>query len=322
LRRRGNVGKIQKIEPITLSDVSKSQKQATLYGLAAVLCWSTVATAFKLSLNYLTPLQLILIASFVSWVLLVATLMLQGRVSELLNQPKSVYGWSLVFGCMNPVLYYLLLFSAYDALPAQEAQALNYSWAIVMTLLAVPLLSQRLSRYDVLAAGLCYLGVLVIATRGDVFGLNFANLKGVLFALASTLVWSFYWILNQRDRRDPIVGLCLNFCIALPVVAVIAYGAGDMVSLLDTPWHALAGGVYVGVFEMGLAFVLWLKAMKLAENTAKIANLIFISPFLSLVFISTFLNEPILSSTLIGLCLIIAGLVLQQYFSKSLSTER
>jgi drug/metabolite transporter (DMT)-like permease len=67
---------------------------------------------------------------------------------------------------------------------------------------------------------------------------------------------------------------------------------------------------------MGLAFILWLKAMKLAENTARIANLIFISPFLSLVLISVLLKEEILSSTLVGLCLIIAGLVIQQIFAK------
>lgn len=299
-----------------MNNVNKSQKHATLLGLAAVLCWSTVATAFKLSLNYLSPLQLILLASLVSWVFLSMILLTQGRAQELFRLSKKDYGWSLVFGLMNPALYYLLLFSAYDALPAQEAQALNYSWAIVMTLLAVPLLAQRLSRFDLVAAALCYFGVLMIATRGDVLGLNFANINGVLLAIASTVVWSLYWILNQKDEREPVIGLCLNFSFALPIIFAAAYFSGDLAALFTSPWQALVGGFYVGIFEMGLAFLLWLKAMKLAENTAKVANLIFISPFLSLVLISVFLDEEILSSTLIGLCLIVAGLVLQQLFAK------
>ena len=33
----------------------KNQKQAMLYGLGTVLLWSTVATAFKLSLRELAP---------------------------------------------------------------------------------------------------------------------------------------------------------------------------------------------------------------------------------------------------------------------------
>ena len=300
---------------LPVNSVSKSQKSATLYGLATVLCWSTVASAFKLSLAYLSPLQLILLASLVSWLFLVIVLLVQGRLQQLFQLSKRDYLASFLFGLMNPALYYFLLFSAYDVLPAQEAQALNYSWAIVMSLLAVPLLAQKLSRSDLLAAALCYLGVLFIATRGDVLGLNFANLKGVGLALASTVVWSLYWIFNQRDRRDPIVGLCLNFCFALPMIIAFALYSGAFANLLEQPWQAFIGGIYVGVFEMGLAFVLWLRAMKLAEDTARIANLICISPFLSLVFISLFLNEPILSSTLIGLAFIIAGLALQQRFS-------
>ena len=39
-----------------------NQKQAMLFGLATVVPWSTVATAFKLSLSELTPLQLLMVA--------------------------------------------------------------------------------------------------------------------------------------------------------------------------------------------------------------------------------------------------------------------
>jgi drug/metabolite transporter (DMT)-like permease len=72
------------------------------------------------------------------------------------------------------------------------------------------------------------------------------------------------------------------------------------------------GAAYVGVFEMGLAFTLWLSAMKNAANTARIANLIFLSPFLSLVFIHFVAGEAILPSTFAGLVLIMAGLAIQR----------
>ncbi|MFH1351321.1 MAG: EamA/RhaT family transporter, partial [Pseudomonadota bacterium] len=47
--------------------------------------------------------------------------------------------------------------------------------------------------------------------------------------------------------------------------------------------------------------------------TAKVGNLIFISPFLSLVFIHFILGEKILGSTFVGLGLIVAGLFIQQF---------
>ena len=130
------------------------------------------------------------------------------------------------------------------------------------------------------------------------------------------MVWSLYWIFNQRDLREPVLGLCLNFSVAVPLIAVAAFISGDLTTLASAHWRGILGGVYIGVFEMGLAFVLWLKAMKLAENTARLANLIFISPFLSLVFIYWFLGEAILPSTLLGLVLIVLGLGLQQRFAK------
>jgi len=78
----------------------------------------------------------------------------------------------------------------------------------------------------------------------------------------------------------------------------------------------LLGAAYVGVFEMGLAFACWLTALKYAENTARIANLIFISPFVSLYLIHLFVGERIYPSTYAGLALILAGLALQRLGKK------
>ena len=295
---------------------NNSQRAATFLGLAAVLCWSTVATAFKLSLQHLSPIQLMLIASMASLCVLIGCLAWLGRIDELWSQPLKVYAVSALYGLLNPTLYYLLLFGAYDRLPAQEAQAINYSWAIVMTFMAVPLLKQKLHWYDYVAAVFCYFGVCVIATKGDVLGMQFANTFGVVLAILSTVVWATYWVFNQKDRRDPILGLCLNFIAAIPMIVALAWWQGEL-SFSKVAWQGLLAGTYVGVFEMGVAFIFWLAAMKRAENTAKLANLIFISPFLSLVFIFVILGEAILLSTIVGLCMIIAGLLSQQFFAKN-----
>lgn len=286
----------------------RPQSKATLFGLGAVLCWSTVATAFKLSLGYLSPAQLMLVASTTAFLFFITVLLVQGNAGKLRQQSFADYRKSFGFGLLNPALYYLLLFFAYDLLPAQEAQAINYSWAIVMTLLAVPLLKQTMRRAYVVAAALCYLGVLVIATRGNLLAFEFESLSGVLLALASTVVWSLYWIFNRQDTREPVLGLCLNFAFAIPLILIYCALTGQLEAL---PWQGIVGGIYVGVVEMGLAFLLWLYAMKLSESTARIANLIFISPFLSLVLIATILGEPILGSTLIALVLIVGGLLVQ-----------
>ncbi|MBW1997862.1 MAG: DMT family transporter, partial [Deltaproteobacteria bacterium] len=212
-------------------------------------------------------------------------------------------------GFLNPFLYYVVLFKAYELLPAQEAQPLNYTWAITLSLLSIPLLRQEITRRDIFALVVSYLGVLVISTRGKIFSLRFSNPAGVALALGSTIIWSIYWIYNTKDDREPVLGLFLNFLFGVPFVAVYCL----LVSALRMDhYFVYLGALYVGLFEMGVTFILWLSALRLAENTARIANLIFFSPFLSLVFIHFLVGEDILPSTFVGLFLIVIGNVIQR----------
>jgi drug/metabolite transporter (DMT)-like permease len=117
------------------------------------------------------------------------------------------------------------------------------------------------------------------------------------------------WILGANDDRDPVAGLALNFAASLPMTLAVCLLTSGLAP--RSPLGFL-GAAYVGVFEMGAAFVLWLSAMRHAANTARLANLIFLSPFLSLVFIHFFVGEEILPSTFAGLFLIMAGLAVQR----------
>ncbi|MDM7484166.1 MAG: DMT family transporter, partial [Vibrio metschnikovii] len=83
-------------------------------------------------------------------------------------------------------------------------------------------------------------------------------------------------------------------------------------SWLTISWQGWLAVSYVGLFEMGITFVLWLSALKSTQNTARISNLIFASPFISLILLATIIGERIHPTTIIGLVFIISGLVIQQ----------
>ena len=283
--------------------------RALVYGLIAVLFWSTVATAFKLALRDLDVFQLLLYAVSCSALVLLVIVWRQQNLHLLVKALRTSPAYFLLMGLLNPVIYYLVLFRAYDLLPAQQAQPINYTWAITLALLAVPLLGQKLSRRDILAALLGYSGVLVIATRGRLLDLQFDSLEGVAYALASTVIWALYWIINTRNKDDPLVCLCLNFLIAVPLVFALCV---TFSTPLSNGWQGVAAALYVGLFEMGVTFALWASALKLASGVARVGNLIFLSPLVSLIFISSILDEKIHPATLVGLALIIPGVLIQQ----------
>ncbi len=286
-----------------------TDRRAVKMGLGAVVLWSTVATAFNLSLQYLTPLQLVTLATAVSWCFFAIRLSSTERWRNLQATSAKARATGLLVGWLNPSLYYLVLFAAYDRLPAQEAMAINYSWGITLALLAAPLLRQPLSSGALLAACISYGGIVVIATRGAPFSLDLAQPLGVGLALLSTLLWSLYWVINTRLSLDPEVNLFLNFSGALPLLLAQLWWSDTP---FPTAWQGWAGGLYVGLFEMGIAFVLWMGAMKATTSTLRISSLIFLSPPLSLLLIWGIAGEPVQAYTLFGLALILIGLWLQR----------
>ena len=288
----------------------KSNSIAYKYALSAIFFWSTVATAFKVALQYLTPIELVLYASISSTIILLTILIYKKKLDLVIIYIKKSYVQILILALINPFLYYLVLFKAYDILPAQEAQAINYTWALMLTYLSVIFLKQKLTLNDIVAGIICYFGVLIISTKGEPFSLTFSNLEGVFLALLSTVLWSMYWIVNTKSKVDPLIGVFSNFLFSLPIIFLYCISTGQLNTLPSI--NGLLAASYVGLFEMGITFLFWLNAMQYAQSTAKIANLIFISPFISLIFIYFILDEQIYISTIVGLTTIVFGLIIQQ----------
>jgi drug/metabolite transporter (DMT)-like permease len=293
------------------------QTRAYLFAGGAVLLWSTVASAFKLSLRYLEPLQLVFFASIISAAVLFSVLAVQNKIQLLLKYPKKDLPACLLLGLLNPCLYYFTLFEAYDRLPAQDALSINYTWPIMLVVLSIFILKQRVRMLELMSISIAYFGVVIIAKHGNIFTLEFTNPSGVVFALASTLIWSIFWIINVKLESDLTVTLFLSFLFALPVLCIITY---ILYPISGVNFKGLAGAIYVGIFEMGVTFVLWSSALRLSTTTAKVSSLAFATPFLSLLIIQVVVGEQIKIATLLGLVLIVAGIILQSVFNKNAKT--
>ena len=285
------------------------QKRAYLCAFAAVLFWSTSASAFKISLRYLDVFSLLFYASITSTAAFFAYLLFSKKLNLLKALSKKDYIYSALLGFLNPFLYYAVLFKAYSILPAQEAQPLNFIWPITLVLLSIPLLNQKIKSKDILAIIISFAGVFVISTRGDILGFKFTSTTGVFLATGSSVIWALFWIYNVKDKRDEAVRLFLNFTFG----SVFIFLSMLLFARVEIPkLQGIFGAAYIGLFETGITFLLWLKALKLSKTTAHIANLVYLVPFLSLVVISFVVGEKILSSSIIGLIFIVGGIILQK----------
>jgi drug/metabolite transporter (DMT)-like permease len=276
--------------------------------LLAVLLWSTVASAFKLALRRLEPDALLFWSALASTVVLGAALLLQKKLHLLRRTSGGDAARSALLGFLNPFLYYVVLFRAYDRLPGQMAQPLNYTWALAIALLSVPLLKQRIRPLSFVAILVSLLGVGIISTRGDLRSWRVDEPAGVALAVGSSLIWALFWIFNLRDRRDETVKLFLNFAAGTACALAFCLLRGES---LRPPAAGALAAAYIGCFEMGLTFLLWLRALRLSRTTAAVSNLIFLSPFVSLFLLRFLVGEDLALSSFAGLACIVAGIALQ-----------
>lgn len=293
----------------------KNQNKAYVFAGIAIFFWSTVASAFKLSLEHLEPIQLVFYSTLFSVCVLFVILIYQGKAHLIKRFSRADLLRCALLGLLNPCLYYIILFQGYDALPAQEAMVINFSWPVMMVILSIPILKQSIDIKSFLSIILCYIGVIAIATGGDLLSLSFNSPKGVFYMLFSTVIWSLFWLLNTKNKNDPLVSLFLIFLFSSPIIFLIMYFTD---SFVVPSIEGLMGSIYIGFFEMGISIILWQSALKISTTVSRVASLVFITPFMSLVVLYLVLGEKILASTFFGLILICAGLILQKYFTNKL----
>jgi drug/metabolite transporter (DMT)-like permease len=250
------------------------------------------------------------IASLTSAIVLLVVIIAGNKTHLLFMNSSKELLMSAVLGLINPAIYYIILLNAYKLLPAQIAQPLNMIWPIILVFLSVPLLGQKIRGRSFLALLISFAGVYVIASQGHLFRPGHANLRGVFLATGSSVFWALYFILNVRDKRDEAVKLFLNFLFG-SMFLVMALVFTHKWQISGTPVRGMIAAVYTGIFEMGITFFFWLKALQTAKTTDKVSNLVYLAPFLSLVSIHFILNEPVYYTTPAGLVLIIAGIWLQ-----------
>ncbi len=284
-----------------------NQNKAYIFAAIAVLFWSTASTSFKITLSYLNTIETLFYSSLTASIALFVIILFQRKIRNIFKSGRKEILNSAILGFMNPFFYYIILLKAYTLLPAQIAQPLNFIWPIMIVILSIPILKQKIPLKSLLAIFISFFGVLLISTKGRLFSLQIDEPYGVFLALSSSLIWALFFIINVRNKRDEVISLFLSFTFGSVYTFILLYP-----NLSLPPLPGILGAIYIGLFEMGITFVIWIKALKYSRTTAQVNNMIYLTPFLSLLVIRAVIKERILLSSIIGVIFIISGIILQK----------
>ena len=289
-----------------MKDTSKS----LIYIAIAVASWSTVASAFKIGLRHYSYYELLLVSAVTASMIFALVITIQKKWYLLKSITRKEWILFAITGMLSPAGYYLILFQAYDLLPAQIAQSINYSWAIVLTLLLALVTRQRIPLLKYLGMAISLGGVALISLGSDTIVGVKLSILGLLLAFLSAFVWASFWILNKKSEHiDNILALFISFffgslflLVGLLFIDVQLYSSKGLLS-----------AIYVGLFEMVIPFIFFGLALKKTDNPALINQLCYLSPFISLFIIRSVLGEQIYFTTFIGLVLIVGGILFNEY---------
>ena len=291
----------------------KQSSKSFLHVGIAVASWSTVASAFKIGLRHYSYYELLLVSAITALLVFALVISFQKKWHLLKRINRKQWYLFAITGLLSPAGYYLILFKAYDLLPAQIAQSINYSWAIVLTLLLALFMRQRIPALKYLGMAISLGGVALISLGSESFSGVQLSITGLFLAFISAFVWASFWILNKKsEHTDNVVALFASFLFGAIYLLI-----GTL--FVDVQLHSFKGllsSVYVGLFEMAIPFIFFGLALKKTDNPALINQLCYLSPFISLFIIRMVLKEPIYLTTFVGLVLIVGGILFNEYLIK------
>lgn len=294
----------------------KDSRKAYLFVSVSILLWASTAAVGKLLLGGIDALQVICFMLLFASVALIGLVLVQGKCGVIKQYSFRDVAIFAGMGFLGVFGYHAFLFAGLAYAPAQEAFILNYTWPLWVVVFSVLLLKRRFTWVGVAAIALSFLGVVVVATKGT-FAFSFTSLTGDLFALAGAVCYGLFSVLGVRLKYDSAISMASYYVFGtlFAILAVLLFSSVPDVGLLQ-----VAGLAWLGVLTCGVAFLTWFLALKHGD-TAKMANVVFLTPFLSLVYIRFLLDEAILVSSFVGLMLIVAGIAIQSFDGASIRSS-
>jgi len=284
-----------------------TKKISYIFVLLAALLWGSTAAVAKLLLANLNNLQVLFFTNlfaFLGLFIIVLLLKKKAIIQSYTRQDYFTFAW---MGFLGVFLYAFFLYGALQLLPAQEAFIINYLWPIMVVIFAVLILKEQITLWKLLGIICSFVGVAIVITKGNFSILQFGNTLGILSAIAGAVVYGLFSILGKKQNYDKFVSMMFYyfFSVFYALIAVLIFSKIPAVS-----FNQLLGLMWLGIFTSGLAFVFWFLALKYGDTT-KMSNMIFLTPFISLIYIYILVGEKILISSVIGLVVIVAGILIQ-----------
>jgi drug/metabolite transporter (DMT)-like permease len=286
----------------------EKEKSAYAYLLLTILLWSAAPAVATVALEELSNFQLLFYVNLVGMVVLFSLNLLLGKLPLFREYSKSDFLKMFGMGFLGIFLYYVFIYKSFDLAPAGEANIINYLWPVFVVIFSILLLKEKFNRTTLLAILLSFAGAALVFSKGGAVDVSGEHALGYLLALGAAVSYGLFSVLGKKLPFDKYSGM-LAYYVSSFVLVVPAMLLFSGFAVPQSP-ATIVALLFLGGLASSIAFVFWFKALALG-HTHKIANYIYITPFLALVFVYFINGEATPLISILGLFFILGGILLQ-----------
>ena len=287
-------------------------KKEYIYAIISVLLWSTTATVTKLLLGNLDSMQILLLGSLFAVIFLFIINCIKGNLKEIKNYKLKDYFKIFIIGILGTFLYNLFLYLGINTMQASQAFIINYLWPIMTVIFACLILKEKITIRKIIAIIISFVGVIIVSSNGNLLNIEKSSIIGTIYCILAAISYGLFSVLNKKQNYNKFTSMMLfylsSFCISL-----IYCLCAKKTFIPET--NQLLGLLWIGIFTSAIAFTSWALALEKGD-TARISNIAYITPFISLVWTRVILKEKLSIYSIIGLIIIISGIIIQMKNNK------
>ena len=287
------------------------------YSLGAVLVWSTLAPVAKMVLNDVPNFEVLFVGAIVAFLFLLVYNIANGSIKTLKAYTPAdfvkISGLGFVGMFMSNALYYYGI----SKMTSQEACIINYLWPIMIMIFSCIILREKITLMKVVAIVCSFLGI-VILSFDSIGGGGAEAVWGIIATSLNAVCYGIFSALNKKAAY--------NQNVAMMVFWFVTAVSGATAGMLTETWvmldlKQLIGLVWLGIAVKALGYLLWAIGLEKAKDSGKVANLAYLTPFLSIIVAFFLLGEPIKMRALVALVFIVGGILLQYFWDHRKTTK-
>ncbi|MEM3860324.1 MAG: EamA family transporter [Candidatus Micrarchaeaceae archaeon] len=241
-----------------------------------------------------------------------ALMLATGRRKKLLQHIKNPKSFALIagIGVLNYALLEFGLAYAEKFISASLATVVYRTYPLLMLMFLPLLLRERVTKYQVAALLLGVFGIYFAFAGGSLGLLDIEHAGAILIVLGVAIASALATVLVKKYSFDIVIGM---FIFNMANAAI--FGAIVLVSnapLFSFNFIEVAALLFVGIGYNLITGVLYYSAFRMLKSTF-VANIYFLSPFITILYAGFFLGEAILPYYLIIAGLVAAGMIIQKF---------